>query len=213
VFVPKGYTPLTRAIDCLARAHRAGRPYPSTTPPPPLSQRKNLEPIKAAQEQLRVELQSGSIRAVVIWPVSGRMLEIIPDNWAREAATTWIEQGELLMSSDSGMQLVGVSLGGVFPTSECVQIFVSIDDLLRLMADVKAREKDKGGRPQDHNWDAVKVYALAMIREHGLPGRGNRKFPSKTQLVEDISNKWAFQGLTLAESTVRRYVSRWLKEL
>ena len=80
-------------------------------------------------------------------------------------------------------------------------------------ADVEAREKDKGGRPPEHNWDAVKDYALAMIREHGLPGRGNRKFPTKTQLVEDILNKWASQDLTLAETTVRRYVNRWLREL
>ena len=76
-----------------------------------------------------------------------------------------------------------------------------------------ASAADKGGRPPEHNWDAVKAHTLAMIREHGFPGRGNRKFPSKTQLVEEILNKWAFQGLTLAPSSVRRYVNRWLKEL
>jgi hypothetical protein len=80
-------------------------------------------------------------------------------------------------------------------------------------ADAEAKEKNKGGRPQEHNWDAVKSYALALIREHGLPGPGNRKFPTKTQLVEGIVSEWAFRGMTLAGSSVRRYVDRWLEEL
>jgi hypothetical protein len=79
--------------------------------------------------------------------------------------------------------------------------------------DVDAREKDKGGRPREHNWDAVKSYALAMIRKHGLPGSGNRKFPTKAQLVEAIVSEWDLRGMTLAEPSVRRYVNRWLKDL
>jgi len=51
-----------------------------------------------------------------------------------------------------------------------------------------------------------------LIREHGLPGPGNRKFPNKEQLVEGIVSKWAFQGMTLAPSSVRKYVNRWLRE-
>ena len=80
-------------------------------------------------------------------------------------------------------------------------------------AHAEAKERNKGGRPQEHNWDAVKSYALALIREHGLPGPGNRKFPTKEQLVEGIVSKWAFQGMTLAPSSVRKYVNRWLREL
>ena len=38
-------------------------------------------------------------------------------------------------------------------------------------------------------------------------------FLSKEQLVEGIVSKWAFQGMTLAPSSVRKYVNRWLREL
>ena len=81
------------------------------------------------------------------------------------------------------------------------------------MADVEAREKNRGGRPAEYNWDAVKVYALAMIRKHGFPGPGSWKFPTQADLIKDILNQWDSQGLTLAESSVRKYVGRWLKEL
>ncbi|MFK4582900.1 hypothetical protein [Bradyrhizobium ottawaense] len=81
------------------------------------------------------------------------------------------------------------------------------------MADVEAKERDKGGRPPEYDWDAVKEYALDLVKQHGVPGRANRRLPSKSQLAEAILNEWASRGIQLAEPTVRRYVGNWLKEL
>ena len=40
------------------------------------------------------------------------------------------------------------------------------------IAEVEASEKDKGGRPQEYDWDLVKAYALGLVQEHGRPGEG-----------------------------------------
>jgi hypothetical protein len=212
MFVPKGYLPLTTAVEQLAEARRAAG-------------QSNDDGKNAARAELRVEAHSGSMSMMVVSPSSGKTYTIRPHHWARETALTWLEQGECLLTED----LVDPPLGR-FYRKEHARIFVNLDDLQCLMAisfqhsrmaddearekdDDEAREKDKGGRPPEYNWDAVKIYALEMIREHGLPGRGNKKFPSKTQLVEDILNKWASQGVIMAESTVRRHVNCWLKKL
>jgi len=77
---------------------------------------------------------------------------------------------------------------------------------------IEAEERDKGGRPLEYDWEAVKEYALGLVKQHGVPGRSNRRLPSKAQLTEAILNEWASKGIQLAEPTVRRYVGIWLKE-
>jgi hypothetical protein len=82
------------------------------------------------------------------------------------------------------------------------------------MAKVEAKEKDKGGRPPEYDWDSVKAYALGLVREHGMPGRGNRRLRSKSQLAEAVLDEWSSKyDQQLAISTVRRHVGRWLSEL
>ena len=81
------------------------------------------------------------------------------------------------------------------------------------MADVETKERDKGGRPLEYDWDAVKEYAVALVKQHGAPGRGNKRLPSKSQLAEAIMNEWALKGIQLAKPTVRRYITTWLKDL
>ena len=219
MFVPKGCVLLTAAVDRLAEARRAAG-------------QANDDDKHAAQLELMGEFYSGSMLATVICPRSGKTHTIRPDRWALPEALTWFEQGECWLTE----YLVDPPLGMLYG-KERVTIFVSEHELQRLAAkqevkqeavpphdplpppkaaseaDAEAKEKNKGGRPQEHNWDAVKSYALALIREHGLPGPGNRKFPNKTQLVEGIVSEWAFRGMTLAGPSVRRYVDRWLKEL
>jgi hypothetical protein len=39
-------------------------------------------------------------------------------------------------------------------------------------ASIEADERDKGGRPLEYDWDAVKEYALGLVKQHGAPGRG-----------------------------------------
>jgi hypothetical protein len=94
---------------------------------------------------------------------------------------------------------------------------VQRDEVLRAfptgpMADVEAKERNKGGRPPDYDWEAVKEYALGLVKQHGVPGRSNRRLPSKSQLVEAIVEEWAKKDIQLADATVRRYVGGWLKD-
>ena len=227
MFVPKGYTPLTRAIDCLARAHRTASPNPNPNPnpnaAPPLAQKKNLETTKTAQERLRAELHSGTIRAAVMWPVSGRMFEIIPDNWARDVGPTWIDEGVLLMRSDSGMQLVGVSLGRVWYEYR-VQIFVRNDDLRHLIehpseitsiannAELGVREIVRGGRPREYDFDSARELVRTTVQQTGLPSRTNRRLPA-------LDSWWNCTGphgekdQQPSQSLVRQRVNEWLEEI
>jgi hypothetical protein len=81
------------------------------------------------------------------------------------------------------------------------------------MAEVEAKERDKGGRPPEYDWDAIKEYALAVVKERGMPARHNRRLPSKAQLSGAIMDAWAEKGIELARPTVSRYVKKWLDEL
>ena len=87
MFVPKGYLPLTTAVDQLAEARR------------PAGQ-TNDDGKNAARAELRAELHSGSISTTVISPSSGKTFAIRPHHWAREKALTWLEQGECLLTED-----------------------------------------------------------------------------------------------------------------
>jgi hypothetical protein len=74
-------------------------------------------------------------------------------------------------------------------------------------------EADKGGRPPDYDWEPVKHYALKLVELYGKPNRLNKRLPTKSQLVTAILDEWAKKDLHLAEPTVRRYVTKWLKGL
>jgi hypothetical protein len=52
------------------------------------------------------------------------------------------------------------------------------------MAKVEAKEKDKGGRPPEYDWDSVKAYALGLVREHGMPGRVTVAFAQRVSLLK-----------------------------
>ena len=221
LFVPKGYLPLTTAVDQLAEARRtAGQ--------------TNHDGQNAARAELRAELHSGSISTMVISLSSGDTFAIRPQHWAREIALTWLEQGECLLTEDFvdpsslSMELAGPGRWPSLRRGERATIFVSEHDFQRLLAqqatkqesvpsdpiaDVEAREKDKGGRPPDYDWEQIKDYALTLVQKHGKPGKGNRRLPSKDQLVDAIIDKWASNGIGLAKSTVRRYVNKWLSEI
>ena len=52
------------------------------------------------------------------------------------------------------------------------------------MADVEEKERDRGGQPPDYDWAAIKEYALAVVKERGMPSRTNKRLPSKEQLIK-----------------------------
>jgi hypothetical protein len=153
VFVPKGCVLLTAAVDRLAEARRtAGQ--------------TSDDGQNAARAELRAELYSGSMLATVVSPSSGNTFAIRPQKWAREEALTWLEQGECLLTEDfvdpSSPELAGPGRWPSLRRGERATIFVSEHDFQRRLAqqatkqesvpsdpiaDVEAREKDKGGRP------------------------------------------------------------------
>jgi hypothetical protein len=168
MFVPKGYVSLTEAVDRLAEAGRtAGQ--------------TNDEGRNGTQAELRAELHSGSMLATVVSPYSGDTFAIRPQHWAREIALTWLEHGECLLTEDlvdpSLPELAGPGRWPSLRRGERATIFVSEHDFQRLLAqqatkqepvpsdpiaDVEAREKDKGGRPPDYDWEQIKDYGSSQ---------------------------------------------------
>jgi hypothetical protein len=71
--------------------------------------------------------------------------------------------------------------------------------------------KNKGGRPAEYDWDAMKAFALQKVKEFGRPGKDNKRLPSKAQLIELILNEWRERhGQEPASSSVRSHLNRWL---
>ena len=96
-------------------------------------------------------------------------------------------------------------------------VLFSTNDLMAFVtSSVSSRKqrtiKNKGGRPAEYDWDAVKEFALALVKKFGPPGKANKRFPAKADLVAAIMNEWAKRDIHLAEGTVRRYVGEWLAE-
>jgi len=72
---------------------------------------------------------------------------------------------------------------------------------------------NKGGRPDEYNWDEMKEFARQLVQTKGFPNRGNRALPSKAQLVEAVTDEFAkAYDQHPAQSSVRRRVNRWLSE-
>ncbi|MGY4413221.1 hypothetical protein ACVWW4_004957 [Bradyrhizobium sp. LB7.1] len=78
----------------------------------------------------------------------------------------------------------------------------------------QAQTNNRRGRPKEYNWDDVRDFALDLVGRFGVPGEGNKKLPRNEDLVKAIQDEWATKkDIHLADSTVRRYVSKWLAEL
>jgi hypothetical protein len=141
MFVPKGYLPLTAAVDQLAAARRADE--------------TSGEARDVAKAELRAELHSGSISAIVVSRHSGDTFAIRSQHWARDQALTWLESGECLLAADfvdplpssmaASAQLLGSSNSvlseSVVPASwpslrigERATIFVGHEEFQRVLA-------------------------------------------------------------------------------
>jgi hypothetical protein len=74
--------------------------------------------------------------------------------------------------------------------------------------------KDKGGRPIEYDYKAMKAFALQKIKELGRPGKGNKRLPTKAQLIELILKEWRERyGQEPTPSLVRSHLNRWLTEV
>jgi hypothetical protein len=75
------------------------------------------------------------------------------------------------------------------------------------------RVTDKGGRPPEYNWDAIRAFALQKIKELGKPHKSNKALPTKAQLIELIQHEWSDKHhQDLGYTTVRDRLNQWLAE-
>jgi hypothetical protein len=237
LIVPKGYLLLTTAVDQLAGARRlagltnddaqnAARADLAAELHSGSILTKVISP--SSGHTFAILSEHWALEIALTWLEQGECLltEDFVDPWPLSMAPSAQSVGS---PENIPPELAGPGRWPSLRRGERAPIFVSEHDCQRLMAqqatkqesfpsdpiaDVEAREKDKGGRPPDYDWEQIKDYALTLVQKHGKPGKRNRRLPSKDQLVEAIIDKWASHyGIGLAKSTVRRYVNRWLSEI
>jgi hypothetical protein len=114
-FVPEGFLPLKVAIDRLAQARQTS--------------------IQSAQDEIRPKLHNGLIRAVVLRPDTGKILEIISDCWATETAVRWFESGECRLPNENYKVKITNERFHMLYQPENAPIFIIEDDLRRLLGD------------------------------------------------------------------------------
>jgi hypothetical protein len=85
---------------------------------------------------------------------------------------------------------------------------------IRLSAPSRARRQNKGGRPEEHKWAAIKEIAFQRIKALGLPGRHNKRLPSKAQLIEHLQTECVARfGREPPTSSLKTYLNQWLAEV
>ncbi|MBB4362187.1 hypothetical protein GGD65_003212 [Bradyrhizobium sp. CIR18] len=182
-----------------------------------------------SQKLIRTALNAGELRSVLQFAQTGERVDQPPESWAQDTAMNWFDDGLTYVATGKmrripfGPYVPGAPDDVNFidePDGLWATILVDADSFSDWyysssgpMAEVEVRERDKGGRPLEYDWDAVKEYALGLVKQHGRPGRTNKRLPSKSQLAEAVMNEWAKKGVDLAEPTVRRYITAWLKDL
>jgi hypothetical protein len=73
---------------------------------------------------------------------------------------------------------------------------------------------NKGGRPPEYDWDAIKAFALEQIKKLGKPHKNNKRLPSKTQLIELIQVEWSARYDQHPSTTsIRSHLNHWLAEV
>jgi hypothetical protein len=119
-FVPEGCVPLKSAVEQLAEARQTS--------------------IQSAQVDGRAKLQSGLMRAVVLRPDIGELLEILPRCWATETALRWFETGTCLLPNENGKVRITAERFDMFYQPENAPIFILEVDLKRLIGSATAPE-------------------------------------------------------------------------
>jgi hypothetical protein len=120
-----------------------------------------------------------------------------------------------IIESDHDCDLHVVECHDDHPRPAWLHVRVKREDVLAFWGPPAAAQqttKDKGGRPREYDWDSVEEFALALVKKFGPPGRANKHFPTKADLVAEIMNEWAKRDIHFAEGTVRKYLGKWLVE-
>jgi hypothetical protein len=101
-----------------------------------------------------------------------------------------------------------------------IEVTLRQSDLLRLwpatggFPTLPASKIDKGGRPPEYDWAALKDIFLQIVEKHGKPDRNNKRLPTKAQLVEQIQTKYAARfDREPPVSSLRSHVNQWLADM
>jgi len=167
-FVPQGFLPLKAAINRLAQARQT--------------------PIQSAQIEVRAKLHNGLIRAAVLRPDTGELLEILSPCWATETALHWFKSGTCLLPTEDGKVRITAKRFGMFYQPENAPIFIVEDDLHRLLGDNcrqdSSSQKQSSSRPSSAASIAQSDQALLqqLVREiherlwpNGFKGRAKER--------------------------------------
>jgi len=115
-----------------------------------------------------------------------------------------------------GVRYYSIHAAGSLPLVPPPQAEVSSEPaaVSKKMPSSKRRTNNARGRPKEYTWDTeIKAFALALVDQFGVPSEDNKKLPRNEDLVKAVQNKLAEKDLHPGDSTVRRYVSKWLSEL
>ena len=147
---------------------------------------------RCADEWLQERITQGKLTELISDPDSGQVSKL--DRYA-PASTLFFERGNTIIKG-----------------KPCTVFFdrKSFDKALTEIA----TPSNKGGRPPEYDWDAIKAFALEKITVLGRPGRNNKRLPSKAQLIEIIQDEWSNQrDQHPATSTLKSLLNRWLAEI
>ena len=186
---------------------------------------ERLRAYEQAQLLLRAALHAGRAHSFLQISGTGQRVEQVAASWAQENAISWFDDGRaFILTGGAERASFGPYVPGApddvnyieQPKGVWASILIdqqSFDTAAVDSAATSAEQKDKGGRPPEYDWSAVKEYMLAQVNKFGVPGKTNKRLPAKADLVTLILNEWAQKNIQLAEPTVRRYVTKWLGEL
>jgi hypothetical protein len=74
------------------------------------------------------------------------------------------------------------------------------------------RVTDKGGRPTEYSWEAVKPLVLQVLAAHGKPHKNNPRLPNKAPLIVLVKTKLGKFDQHPADTAVKYHVDRWIAE-
>jgi len=86
-------------------------------------------------------------------------------------------------------------------------------DVLRLWS-MTGVVVDKGGRPAEYDWAAIKEIAVQQIKKFGKPHKDNKRLPTKAQLIELILGEYAIRfDRQPPISSMKAHLKGWLAEM
>jgi len=161
-----------------------------------------------------IELAETDRFVTAIRPIQGGNFRTIPsDWWNTERADCRFDFCQMNPRKPFGIGSAGDDYQWIYVKGD--HLLGAIQQIVEAAGppSVPAPVLNKGGRPDEYNWDEMKEFARQLVQAKGLPGRGNRRLPTKAQLIEEVTNKFASSyDHHPAQSSIRRRVNIWLSE-